>query len=502
MDYHISVDEITQEHLDPTSEISIETVKSRTIKGVLALTGRGFILYLISFVAQGFLWAFLSRTEFGVFLIVSAIVNFLVYFSDIGLAGALIQKKDRLTQEDLKTTFTVQQALVLTLLIVLFIVSPVLKTTYLLSKEGIFLLYSLGISFFLSSLKSIPSVLLERKLEFGKFIIPQIIETVVYNVAVVFLAWKGFGISSFSYSVLLRGIVGVGTIYLIQPWRPGFAFSLTSLKELLRFGVPYQLNTLLAVFKDDGMTVLLGSILGADGIGTLGFARKLAQIPLRFFMDNVTRVTFPAFARMQDEGEHLKRAVSRSVFFITFLVFPSLAGLVVLSPIIVRVIPGYEKWIVALVPLAILSIDTIFASISTQLTNALTSIGKIKTVFKLMIMWTTLTFLFVPALALKFGVIGASLGYSLVGISSIVAIIVAKRFIDFSLTDAAGKTAFAAVLMAIVLFALRNLFPASLYSLGTLVVIGSVVYGATVFLLVGLSLIEDVKKTFAAFFSK
>ena len=104
-----------EEHLDPTSEISLTAVKERAVKGVAVLTGRTFVLSLISLVATGFLTVFLEPSEFGVFWIVSAVVNFLVYFSDIGLAAALIQKKEKLKKSELNTTFLVQQSLVISL---------------------------------------------------------------------------------------------------------------------------------------------------------------------------------------------------------------------------------------------------------------------------------------------------------------------------------------------------------------------------------------------------
>jgi len=87
----------TEESLDPTAEITLETVKERAVKGVVVLTGRTFLLNAISLIATGLLTVFLSPSEFGVFWIVSAIVNFLAYFSDVGLAAALIQKKEKLS---------------------------------------------------------------------------------------------------------------------------------------------------------------------------------------------------------------------------------------------------------------------------------------------------------------------------------------------------------------------------------------------------------------------
>lgn len=490
------MDELDQEHLDPTTEISLKTVKERSVRGVVVLTGRTFILQVIALVAQLFLFAYLGKYEFGVFAIVSAIINFLVYFSDIGLAAALIQKKEKPTETDLRTTFTVQQVLVVLLIILVFFFSGTIASHYSLTPDGVYLLYALAFSLLLSSLKSIPSVLLERKLEFVKLVFPQILEQVVYNVVLVVFAIEGFGLKSFIIAVLARGFVGLVAIYLIQPWRPGFAFSKDTLFGLFKFGVPYQVNTFLATFKDDGMTLILGGILGPIGVGVLAFAQKIARLPLTFFMDTVTRVTFPAFSRMQEAKSDLERSVTRSIFFICFLVFPSLVGITILAPILVMAIPRYNQWTPALIPLIFISINFMFAGATTQLTNLLNAIGRIKNTFYLMIMWTVLTWVFVPALAYKFGVVGASVGYSLVGASSIVAIIIAKKYVNFSITDSMVKPAIGAVAMGLALIIAKPFFPQTITSLAELAILGLIVYLSAMFGIVGVGLVEDAKRSF------
>jgi len=486
--------EIGEDHLDPTAELTLDIVKKRAVKGVLALTGRTFFLRMIGVVALGFLWAYLTQYEFGVFLVVSAIVNFLSYFSDIGLAAALIQKKETPTNIDLKTTFTVQQTLVLFSLLILYLVSPVVARTHSLTMEGVTLLYALGIAFFISSLKSIPSVLLERKLEFGKFIIPQVLEEVVYYLCVVFFAWRGLGITSFSYAVLIRGAVGLVTIYILEPWKPGLAFSKKSLKELLSFGLPYQANTFLAVMKDDGMTIVLGSILGPAGVGILGTAQRLAQYPLRFFLDTVTKVTFPTFSRMQDNIGELEKSVTRTIFFITFLVFPAIVGIVLLTPLIIEIIPRYQKWEPAILPLYLLSTNTFLAAVTTQLTNLLNATGRIKVTFKLMIMWSVLTWIFVPILSLKYGVVGSAVGYALVGASSAVAIYIVKRMIDFSLTLSFYKPFVSSMVMAVVIVVAKYFLPANLLSLMIIIVLGGLAYILASYVFIGISIIDDAKR--------
>jgi O-antigen/teichoic acid export membrane protein len=480
--------------MDPTAEISLETVKGRTIKGIVALTQQYFVVYLITIVAYFFLGKFLNPVLFGVFGVVSAIINFLVYFSDIGLAASLIQKKEQITQEDLKTTFTVQQILVVTLVIIVVAGTSIIRRFYNLDQSSIYLLYALCFSFLMSSLKSIPSVLLERHLRFEIIALSAILETLVYNLLLVFLAWKGFGITSFTLAVIARGIIGVVILYSFQHWKPSIQISRKSLSKLLKFGIPYQINTFIAVIKDDGLTIILGKVIGLGPLGILSWAQGWIQMPLRVILDNVTRVTFPAFSRMQDDAENLKRSVTRSIFFITFLVFPAVTGIVILAPIIFQSIPKFSQWMPAVFPLTLLAVNVLFAAVTTQLTNLLNAVGKIKITSALMVMWTVLTWVLVPYLGAKYGVNGASIGYAIVGASSVVAIIVAKKYVNFSLIDSTLKPLLASFIMGVVLLTLRHFLPVNLYSIFILGIVGAITYAASIFAFVGMTLIEDVKK--------
>ncbi len=492
--------DIHEDHLDPTSEITLDVVRERAVKGIILLTGRTFVLRAISFGALFFLTLLLDPSAIGTFFIVSAVVSFFRYFSDVGLAAALIQKKEALTSEDLRTTFTIQQVLVISVLIILYFLTPWFSKTYHLQSDGVFLLYSLGAGFFLASLKTIPSILLERKLHFEKLVVPEVLENLFYNFSAVIFAWFGFGVMSYSYAILIRGVVGVVAIYLMRPWKPSFGFSYSSLERLLRYGIPYQLNTFLATLKDDGLTAFLGSVLGTTAIGYLGTAQQYAQIPLRLFMDNVTRVTFPAFSRLQDNTAELTKSVTKSIFYICFLVFPCVAAIIILAPMGLHIIPKYSKWEPAIIPLYFVSINVVFAAATTQLTNLLNAIGKIRVTFKLMIMWTVLTWIFIPFLASRYGVNGAALGYALVGSSSIVAIMVAYNYVRFSIRDGILIPLLAAIGMGSVMFIVRNFLPQTLISIVSLALIGGLTYIGVIYLFVGKSIFIDAKRSFSTLF--
>lgn len=484
------------EQLDPTGEeLTTDVIKKRVVKGAAILTGRNMLIQAVTFFSTALLTVFLEPQEYGVFFLVSAVINFLAYFSDIGFAASLIQKKEELTKQELRTVFTVQQILVLILLFVIFLSTPFLENFYNLGQEAIYLLWALGFSLLLSSLKTIPTVLMERKLQFNKWVIPQIFETIAFNTTAVYLAWQGFGVTSFTVAVIIRGFLGLFVTYLIQPWLPAFSLSLSSLKSILNFGIPYQANTLLAMIKDDGVILFLGVILGPTGVGLLGWAQKWAYAPLRFFMDQVIKVTFPAFSRLQDQKEELSNAVSKSIFFISFLVFPSLILLNLLAPTLVEIIPKYNKWSPALTALSLISITSFLAAITTPLTNTLNAIGKISITFRFMIMWTVSTWIFVPFLSLTYGLNGAAFAFMLVGLTSIIALFVVSKYVYIDYLQSVGKPFLATIIMGIVVWGVRSITEESVAQVIVMIIASFLSYGLIIFILEP-KIIEVAKKLF------
>jgi len=474
-------------------EPNIETLGKKSLSGVLTLIFRTFFLQVLSFSATFLLTVFLEPNVFGVFFLVSAFVSFFGYFSDIGLAAALIQKKE-IDDDDLKTTFTVQQSLVLGLVLIIFLASSQIKKWYGLGSQGMELLMALTISFLLSSLKTIPSVLLERKLEFNRLVIPQVIENLFFNLLAVGLAWKGWGLRSFSVAVLARGVSGLLAIYILSPWKISLGFAKKSFKRLTLFGIPYQLNTFVAVLKDDLMTVFLGRVIGTQGLGYLGWARKWAEQPLRFLMDNVLKVTFPAYSRMQDQKKSLGFALEKSIFFLTFLSFPILTGFCLLAPKLILIIPRYQKWAPALIPLYFYCFNSGWAIASTMATNFFNAIGKIKTTFKLMLMWLFLTWLIMPLAAVKYGYLGVAWGVGIIACSSVVPLFLAWREIKFSLINSIFKPVLASGLMAGMTMFLSQKFPLTFAGLGLVVFFSGLFYLLVSYLIYGEALVNDFQK--------
>jgi len=480
---------------DEPQVLEYQEVKSRSVSGVLALISRTFIVQIISFISTLALTIFLDPNIYGIFYLVSSVVNFLAYFSDVGLAAALIQKKEVVTKKDLATTFTVQQILVFLLLLILFLARPLIRSQYNIDQLGMYLLYAMGISLFLSSLKTIPSIMLEREIKFNKLILPQILETLAFNFVAVFFAWKGFGVTAFTYAVLARGIVGLVTMYIVYPWKPMLGIYRDSLSSLLRFGLPYQANTFLAVLKDDGMTIILTKIIGTTGLGYIGWASRWAGLPLRIVMDNLTKVSFPTFARLQHDKEKLARAVEVSLKYMCLAAFPVLVGMGFFALPLINIIPQYTKWLPALIPLYIYLYNSAWASISTSLTNLLNATGHIKSTFKLMLMWTGLTWITMPFLALKFGFLGVSYAVAIIATSSLVTILLARKYVDFNLLNILKTPLFATLSMSLFLSVFIR-YGTSVFNLVTIGIFSAAIYFSSVILIEGISFFTNTLNYF------
>jgi len=457
-------------------------LKKKTFSGVGILVLRNLLMHPISFFGFIFLSIFLKKWELGVFWAVSEIVGFLGYFSDIGLAAAVIQKKEKPTKKELRAIFTIQQILVFSAVTIAFLLTPFLQKKFDLGGN-IFLYRMLLFGFLASSLKTIPSVLLERKLQFKKIAIVDLLEQIIFTGLAVFLAWKGLGVNSWAWAVFFRSLTGVILIYVFCPWSIGINFRFRAIGKLFKFGVPFQLNSLLAMFKDRLVNILLWGILGSEGVGVLGWAQRWAQMPLRFLMDQVIRVTFPAYSKLQDEKERLKQAIERSVLLTNLLVLPVLTGMGVLMPKVVSLFPKYHKWAVGIVPFWLYLGNFALGVITTPLVNAFNSVGKVKISLKLMIFWTGLTWLLVPFLAKRFGVNGTALGLFLVSSTSFVGWILAKKEFGVSFRRILLTPLTANAAMLISLMVIDSVLKEGVLEIGGLAIIGALVYGIIVWVM-------------------
>src|SRR3989344_4202529 len=209
-------------------------------------------------------------------------------------------------------------------------------------------------------------------------------------------------------------------------------FSLQSAKKLVSFGIPFQLNSIIALAKDDFLIVILGKVLPFTQVGYIGWSQRFAFVPLRFVMDSVIKVTFPTYSRLQHDFKNLKIAIEKSLFFVTFSVYPFVVGLVTIAPRVINIVPNYQKWEPALPLLYFFAINAVFAAINTTLTNTLFAMGKPSIILKLMVFWTTLSWVLTLLFIKSFGFVGVAAASALVAVSTTIIVYFVKKEVKIS----------------------------------------------------------------------
>ncbi len=461
--------------------MDLEVVRKKIAGGFLSLTFRKAALLAINYLTINLILArILPVSTIGIFNIANSILAFFTFFSDIGLAAALIQKKD-IETSDIKTTFTIQEILALCITVIVFIGAPFFANFYHLDEIGMWLIRALGVGFFLVSLKVIPSVLLERDLKFQPLVWVEIIETLIFNSVLIFLTYANFSVAAFSWAVLARSVVGVITIYLLAPWKISFGFSKTSLKTLISFGLPFQLNSLLALLKDRLVPLVIARMVGATGVGYITWSQSIAFLPLEV-MNIMIRVTFPAFSRLQSDKDHLRHTLEDSIFLTSLFLYPMLFGLDSIAPSLITHVVS-SKWEPALPLIYLFSLGAFWATFSSPFTNFLNAIGKISITLKLMVMWTVLEWLLTPFMTYFFGFFGVGIAAALISFSSIIPLIIVKRLIYFKMLTNIWQPLLAAILMALIIYPLSQIFATNFVSLLAVVLTGVVIYLVLIYIL-------------------
>jgi O-antigen/teichoic acid export membrane protein len=351
----------------------MEEVNKRAKRGIKLLLGRQVLLQIFTLIGSILLARTLSPALFGIYAIATFFVQAAALLGDFGLAPSFIQRKAELTDRELQVGFTLQQLITTVLVLLLFVVSPWLMRFYPQAPAGTeWLIRALGFSLYLTSWRAMGALQLERHLRYERLALIEVIEISLYQALAVVLALLGYGVWSFVWATLLRGIIGAILTYGASPWPIRLRWDRALAGQILRYGLPFQGAALINNLGQWVTPTLVGSLVGPQAVGYLNWAASHGKKPL-MLVDSVMRVSFPHFSRLQEHWEEVERIMVR---YMTYLLLASGFWFVLMlttGPSMVGLI-FTEKWLPA-VPALILSalavcVDVIIWVVSVSL-NAL-----------------------------------------------------------------------------------------------------------------------------------
>lgn len=462
-----------------------DSLKSKTITGVLwSLTDTG-AGHLIHFIVGIILARLLSPSEFGLIAMTSIFIAVSQSFVDSGFQQALIRKKDA-SEIDFSTVFYYN-----------LLIGGVFYLLIFFSANGISYFYKepqlqsiiriTGLVVLINSFSLIQRAKLTKEINFRLQTKISFTSSALSGIIGIYLAYSGYGVWSLVWRTLLNQLFQTVGLWLFNRWRPTARFSIDSLKEMFSFGSRLLISGLLDTLYQNIYNLLIGKFFSAADLGYYTRADQFQRLPSSNITSAVQRVSYPVLSTLQDDDVKLKEGYRRIVITVTYISFTAMLFLAAISEPMILVLVG-EKWLPSVQILQLLCFAGILYPLHAINLNILNVKGRsdlflrLEVVKKLMAIPVIIVGISISIEALVAGIIFLSVtGYFINSFYS-------GRLIDYSVRKQ-----------------IRDILPAFILALviGTLVVIPAMVFSFRPFitlaiqLLLGFSLLTGISEFFS-----
>lgn len=436
-----------------------QTVQRRTLGAIMSMGVREFAVKALAFGGWIVLSRLLDPATFGIFAIASFALNLFILLSEVGLGASLVRQPD-VTNQDLSALFTYQLAWSAPLALI------AIAASFFVPGDGIApAIQALAISFLLISLRTTPSIIAQRKLTYAPIVLSDVTSQLAYWLIAIGAAFAGWGIWSVIASAIVFSIVNTAVLYVRVGWLPSFSFDWHAIHRSAAFSLAYQGQQGASIAKYAMLPILGGLFAGGAGVGYITWAHQIAVIPIQL-TQLISRVSFPALSRLQHDPAAFASTLRSILKWTCIVTFPVCAILLGLGQQITEYI--YDpKWLPALNPLYIFTINTAINAPVGILLPALYSLGRGGKAFRLLVIMLAITWL--TGIVLAFAGVGLTASATAFLVGMITSLIVVaydlQDFGGFSLLMPLVRPAVVGVIVAVLLLLIGPTFVHNLISL-------------------------------------
>jgi PST family polysaccharide transporter len=283
----------------------------------------------------------LTPEDFGIVALATVFVAFAQLVVDQGLGDALIQRRE-VTRSHIDTAFWVAVATGLLLTVLgLLLAGPI--ATLLREPDLAPILQVLSLTFVLSAMNSIQIALLRRELAFRSLALRSIVAAVGGGTVGITLALLGYGAWALVGQLVATAILSVLTLWRVSPWRPTLHASRREFRELFSFGINVMGSDVLNYISRNADNLLVGVVRGTRDLGFYAVGYRILEVSQTALIQVTRKVTFPAFSRLQDDHDRMRRGYFRVTRAAAVVILPGYIGLALVAGELTVVLFG-DRW--------------------------------------------------------------------------------------------------------------------------------------------------------------
>jgi teichuronic acid exporter len=356
----------------------MENLKEKTVKGISWNLIEQFGLQGIRFVLGVIMARLLTPADFGLIGMITVFFAIAQVFIDSGFALAYVQKKN-VTDEDANTVFYTNLSISCLLYGIFWFTAPYIAKFYN-QFELIKITRIMAFVLIVNSFNIIQMAKLTRAVDFKKKTKITLIATLISGVLGVFSAYLGMGVWSLVIQQLANRFLITSGLWITSSWRPRLQYSIKSFREMFSYGAWVLGSGIIRTFFDNIYILTIGKFFTVVQLGFYTKANQLQRLVSQNLAGAVSVVSFPVFAKMQQDKIQLRNAMSKFLKNTMILTIPILITLIVVAnPFILILLT--EKWAPMIPFFQLLCIVGILYPIHLVNVQALTAQGKIRQSF-------------------------------------------------------------------------------------------------------------------------
>jgi teichuronic acid exporter len=314
---------------------------------------------------------YLQPQDFGLVALAFAIVSFAAGLGPTAFGEALIQQTS-IRRSHLDTVFWMTFLSAALLYAVLFFAAPSLAH-FLGHDEIAGLLAIIGLKIFFDMMAVVPNALIARTMSFHLAAARTAIATLVSAVICLSLIFAGFGLWALAIAQIAAPAAACAAAFWGARWLPGFRIRMTSLRDLLHYGIFASGNRFLQTMSLDQM--IIGTLISPAALGIYNFAKRLFEMINNVVAGGLTPVTHVLLSSLQTDKAKVREAFLMATFGCSLVAFPTFMGLAGVADDAVPLIFG-PHWAEAIWPLRFFCVIGLMAGIGVVQASLITSQGR------------------------------------------------------------------------------------------------------------------------------
>lgn len=351
-------------------------LQKKVFSGLFWKFGERIGAQAVSFLVSVILARLLLPSDYGVVALITIFIDIANVFVSSGFGSALVQKKDA-DEIDFSSVFYFSIAMSWFLYAVVFVLAPVAAGFYgqpVLTP----VLRVMALKLPLAGINSVQHAYVQKHMMFKRFFFATLIGTAGSAVVGIVMAYMGFGPWALVAQYLFNSTVDTVVLWFTVRWRPVRAFSGARMSGLFRFGWKMLCSELIHTSYSQIRSLIIGKVYTEKDLAFYNQGGKLPGILVTNINSSITSVLFPAMTLRQDDIGKLKEVVRMSIRVGSYVMWPLMTGLMVISGPFVRLV-FTDKWLPCVPFMQIACIQYALEPVQTANVQAVKAMGKGRT---------------------------------------------------------------------------------------------------------------------------